>query len=97
MEKLPVGCKENDPDCENCPYPDCIATYKDVFRQDRYKQMKLDEQRDREIVKMRDEGYMVKHIAERFQLKYATVGSILYRANKARKNEDHEKQQMLIV
>ena len=80
MEKLPVGCKENNPDCEHCPYPDCIATYKDVFRQERYKQEKLIEKRDREIIKMRDKGYMIKDIAERYNMRYGTVGTILYKA-----------------
>lgn len=81
---MQIRCAENEPDCEKCPYPDCIATYEDVFRQERYKQKKIIEQRDRAIMKMRDEGYMIKHIAEKFHMKFGTVGTIVYKANKAR-------------
>ena len=59
-------CKNNDPrECFRCPHPDCIATTKDINRQDAAEtRRKIQEKHDR-IVRMYNSGLSAPEIEER--------------------------------
>ena len=70
-------CIENQPDCFNCPYDDCVATYKDIVRQDKYRDHKAVEERNEKVVSLWNEGMTQALIAEKLALNATTVQSII--------------------
>lgn len=76
-------CKNNDPrECFNCQYPDCIATTKDINRQDAAEtRRKVHEKHDR-IVRMYNDGLTAPEIAERIKCERTEVYSALALAKK---------------
>ena len=60
-------CEALDPDCENCPFPDCIVSQKMLAKQLGYEEKKNLEARNIEILRLRDEmGLKYEDIAARF-------------------------------
>ena len=45
-----MGCEANVPDCEHCPYPDCMASMKDINRQEAIKSKAWMQKRNQSIV-----------------------------------------------
>lgn len=70
--RAPRHCKEDEPDCLNCPFPDCIATMEDINRQNRIQTEKERQEemrkRNEQILGLYKEGFDVITIGERFNL-----------------------------
>lgn len=86
MSNYKERCKERMPDCFNCPYPDCIATQRDITRQDGVQREVELEKRNKRIVKLFLGGADIEGLSERFNM---TTGAIKYVLTKA--NVDYRK------
>lgn len=71
-------CKNNDPrECFHCPHPDCIATMKDINRQEAERDRQAKIERNKHIIDLWNSGMDRKHIAERVGLSDSTVGWVI--------------------
>ena len=91
-------CNDNEPDCLNCPYPDCIATAKDIQRQWRHnRKTKLMDNPDK-VVKMDGRRAIPIRIGNITQDKYnhSEKGKArlkrYYESDKGKENERRKRQ-----
>ena len=79
--RLPNHCAEDEPDCLNCKYPDCIATLKDINRQNRIQSEKESalekKQRNEKILELYEQGYDAPTLGKRFNLSKDHIYSII--------------------
>lgn len=84
-------CKEDNPDCFNCPYPDCIATQKDITRQNGVQRgIELNE-RNNIIVDAFLAGADIDGLAERFDVTDAAIRYVLKEAGIDYKKEQRKR------
>lgn len=72
-------CLTNEPDCLNCPYPDCIATTHDISRQEAHKRKGMYEVMGKEIARMVGYGASRDFVARKYGIQNARVGVYLKR------------------
>lgn len=71
-------CKNNDPrECFRCPYPDCVATMKDINRQEAERDRQKKIERNKHIVDLWNAGMPQKIIAEKLNMPVTTVQSAI--------------------
>ena len=70
-------CLSDNPDCFNCPYPDCYATLDDINRQNAYDDRKVKKERNKIIVQMWNSGISMVDIGKAYNLTPSTIGYIL--------------------
>lgn len=74
-------CVSNNPDCNNCPFPDCVATLQDINRQESWKKRREGEKLRKELyiklVDARKSGMKYKQIKERYNVSYSTIKKAL--------------------
>ena len=70
-------CVEN-PDCFNCPYPDCKATMRDLNRQSAYVKRCQEEKRNQKIIDLYiKDKIKIADIAETMCVSVVTIRKIL--------------------
>ena len=75
-------CLENEPNCFNCPFPECIATMQDINRQEAFRAKK----EKQEIIRMRNNaiieafkcGANIKELCEMFNLSSGVICKIVH-------------------
>lgn len=77
MNKPTLHCEYNNPDCENCPYPDCIANDDDIARQNVYRNRLEMMERNKKIVSMIDRGFKPDDIGRIYGIRTKTVSAIV--------------------
>ena len=70
-------CLEDDPDCFNCPFPDCYATLQDINRQNAYEDNKAMKERNKAIVDLWNFGVSMSDIGRVYHMTPASIGYIL--------------------
>ena len=74
---LKYRCLQDEPDCEHCPYPDCIATFNDINRQNRVQKEKERIARNARIVELWEGGMDKSDIAELVGEPFSTVTGVI--------------------
>ena len=64
-------------DCQNCPYPDCIATSADINRQDAKAKRAMYAERNARILELWNSGMDYKGVAARMKVTEGTVQGVL--------------------
>lgn len=77
------GCLSDNPDCFNCPFPDCYATLDDINRQNACEDRKAMKARNKVIVEMWNSGVCTNEIGKAYNLTQSAILKIL---KKERKN-----------
>lgn len=72
-------CLENDPDCLNCPYEDCIATTHDISRQEAHKRNGFYEKQGREIARLIGYGATRKYVSAKYGVQSSRISLYLRR------------------
>lgn len=79
--RKPRHCNQDEPDCLNCPYPDCIATMRDINRQNRIqaekKMREFRRKRNEEILELYNQGYSVETLGKRYNITKARIYRII--------------------
>ena len=74
-------CVENEPDCFNCPYPECIATMDDINRQEAIRSKKekqaIVKARNAAIIEAFKCGATTKELCKMFNLSAGVICEIV--------------------
>ncbi len=84
-----MGCAADVPDCEHCPYPDCMATIQDINRQEAIKSKAWMEKRNKSIVDDFRCGATVEGLSEKYGICKSGILHILRKAG-IRHRRKHE-------
>lgn len=84
-------CLSYEPDCENCPYQDCIASYDDVKRQLAYKNLEIMKKRNADIVYAYQHGATLDGLSIKYDMSKSGLLYILRKNGiKIRRGRNHE-------
>ena len=72
-------CLTDNPDCLNCPYPDCIATAKDISRQEAHKRKGYYEAIGKEVARMVGYGMSRKYVSVKYGVQSSRISVYLRR------------------
>ena len=76
-----MSCPFKEPDCFNCPYEDCIATVKDINRQNRIQTEKEEYAarvlRNKDIIKAYEIGVSIEALCSMYSLSISQIRSII--------------------
>lgn len=75
-------CEFDKPDCLQCPYKDCIASVKDIKRQEAIANREYMQQRNQKILDLWNSGMSQKSIGERLSMNEFSVSHVISTARR---------------